>query len=448
MLNLLGVIIAFAIIIILIRKKFSFGISLILGSLIVAIFSIQETTIENIFKAFIEGTIYSYREPTKNIIVYSNDQYTVGINTTIIELALLMTLIFVLAKIMQESGAIKKLIESLRTIFSKGGILGIIPAVYGLMPVPGGALFSAPMIDEEGEKYKLNKNQKNFLNVWFRHIWFPIYPISMAMITLIALTNTYLVENHLDLNIEISFLIIANIPAFLGSILIGYYFLRKYVKKISKPVKKPIKEYSGLIFILPPIVPLIFYIILMNFGVSETRSFLIGIIFSIILLYYLLKIEKDEYINLIKKSFSLKLALAIFGIMIFREIIEASGASNEIANILQSMSIPGIALVIITPLILGALTGYNLGAIALSFPIVSSFFPSPINIVVLVAYISLIFISSLVGYLISPIHLCNVLSSDYLKTDTTRMYNMFIPAVLALLVVQIIVISFVIIAFG
>ena len=448
MLNLLGVIIAFAFIIILIRKKFSFGISLILGSFIVAIFSIKETAIENIIKAFIEGTIYSYREPSKNIILYYNDQYTIGINTTIIELALLMTLIFVLAKIMQESGAIKKLIDSLRTIFSKGGILGIIPAVYGLMPVPGGALFSAPMIDEEGDKYKLNKNQKNFLNVWFRHIWFPIYPISMAMITLIALTNTYLLEINLDLRMDISFLILANIPAFLASILIGYCFLKKYVKKISKTYKKPKKDYSGLIFILPPIIPLIFYIILMNFGVSETRSFLIGIIISIILLYYLLKIDKDEYINLIKKSLTLKLALAIFGIMIFREIIEASGASNEIANVLQSISIPGIALVIIIPLILGALTGYNLGAIGLSFPIVSSFFPSPINIVVLVGYTSLIFISSLVGYLISPIHLCNVLSSDYLKTDTTRMYNMFVPAVLALLIVQIIVISGVIVVFG
>ena len=79
---------------------------------------------------------------------------------------------------MQETGAITKLIDSLRTFFSKGGTLAVIPAVYGLMPVPGGALFSAPLIDKEGDKYKLKNNQKNFLNIWFRHIWFPIYPIS------------------------------------------------------------------------------------------------------------------------------------------------------------------------------------------------------------------------------------------------------------------------------
>jgi len=174
MLNVLGVVIAFIAIIFLIRKKFNFGLSLILGSLIVGLFSLNKIPLNNVLRAFIEGSIYSYKYPYKNIIVYSNDQIKAGINTEIIELALLMTLIYVLAKLMQETEAIKKLIDSLRTFFSKGGILGIIPAVYGLMPVPGGALFSAPMIDEEGEKYKIDKNQKNFLNIWFRHIWFPI----------------------------------------------------------------------------------------------------------------------------------------------------------------------------------------------------------------------------------------------------------------------------------
>ena len=170
MLNLIGVIFAFVLTIYLIRKKFNFGISLIFGSLIVGIFSLREVAPIEIAKGFVEATIYSYQDEQ--------------INTVTIELAILLILIYVLAKCMQETNAIKKLIDSLRTFFNKGGTLGIIPAIYGLMPVPGGALFSAPLIDKEGEKYKLNKDQKNFLNVWFRHIWFPIFPISMAMITI------------------------------------------------------------------------------------------------------------------------------------------------------------------------------------------------------------------------------------------------------------------------
>ena len=430
MLNLIGVIIAFIIVIILIRKKFNFGLSLIIGSIIVGVFSLQEIQLIDIPKAMIEASFYSFEK---------NQIYT-----STIELAILMTLIYILAKLMQETGAIKKIIESLRSVFSKGGILGIIPALYGLMPVPGGALFSAPMIDEEGEKYKLNKNQKNFLNVWFRHIWFPVYPISSAMITLILLTNTYSTEQNLGISIHISFLMLVNIPAFIAMIIIGFFYLRKYIKKPQNEVKKTKKDPTGLIYILPPILPLFFYIFLINFGFTDYRAFLIGIIFSIILLYFLLKIGQSEYIKLIKKSLTINLALAIFGIMIFRQMITVSGSDILIADTIKSLNIPVILMIVLIPLILGLLTGYNLGAVGLSFPLVSVFFPSPMDTITIVGYISLIFISSLVGYLISPIHLCNVLSSDYLKTDTTRMYKMYVPSAIITLLVQILFVTLII----
>ncbi|PNX47714.1 MAG: hypothetical protein BV457_05175 [Thermoplasmata archaeon M9B1D] len=430
MLNLIGVIIAFIIVIFLIRKKFNFGLSLIIGSIIIGVFSLQEIQLIDIPKAMIEASFYSFEK---------NQIYT-----STIELAILMTLIYILAKLMQETGAIKKIIESLRSVFSKGGILGIIPALYGLMPVPGGALFSAPMIDEEGEKYKLNKNQKNFLNVWFRHIWFPVYPISSAMITLILLTNTYSTEQNLGITIHISFLMLINIPAFIAMIIIGFFYLRKYIKKPQNEVKKTKKDPTGLIYILPPILPLFFYVLLIDFGFTEYRAFLIGIIFSIIILYFLLKIGQSEYIKLIKKSLTINLALAIFGIMIFRQMITVSGSDILIADTIKSLNIPVILMIVLIPLILGLLTGYNLGAIGLSFPLVSVFFPSSMDTTTLVGYISLIFISSLVGYLISPIHLCNVLSSDYLKTDTTRMYKMYVPSAIITLLVQILFVTLII----
>jgi uncharacterized protein len=420
MLNLFGIIIAFVIIIILIRKKFNFGLSLIFGSIIVGLFSLQEIEPIEIPKAFVQATIYSYN--------------TNQIQTDTIELALLMTLIFLLAKTMQETGAIKKLIDSLRTIFTKGGILGIIPAVYGLMPVPGGALFSAPAIDEEGEKYNLDKNQKNFLNVWFRHIWFPIYPISSAMI---------LITSSKFANYDITFLIIANIPAFLASVGIGLLYLNKFVKNSKIKDKKTKRDYNGLIYLLPPILPLLIYGILQFFKVSQIRAFLIGVILSIILVFYLTKENKKNYLNILKKSLTFNLALAIFGIMIFREMFDASQANIVLKDIIVNSSIPIFSMVIIIPLLLGILTGYNLGAVALSYPILVPFFPANIDLITLVGFSSLIFISSVVGYIISPLHLCNVLSSDYLKTDTTRMYKRYIPAALFMLIVQIIVIGFV-----
>jgi uncharacterized protein len=417
MLNLIGVTIAFVVIIFLIRKKFNFGLSLIVGSLIVGIFSLQEIQMIDIPKAIIEASFYSFK--TNQIYTYT------------IELAILMIVIYILAKLMQETGSITKIIESLRPLFSKGGVLGVIPALYGLMPVPGGALFSAPMIDEEGEKYKLNQNQKNYLNVWFRHIWFPIYPISSAMILICSVEFS---------NIEISTLMLVNIPAFLISIIIGLFFLRRFLKNNNFKAEEKIKnkDMSGLKFLLPPIIPLFIYAVLWLFGVSQIRAFLIGVVISLFLVYFLTKISFEKFINLIKKSLNFKLAIAIFGIMIFRQMISVSGADMLIADLIKASNIPTISMIVLIPLILGVLTGYNLGAVALSYPIIQPFFPQPINGITTIGLTSLIFISSVVGYLISPIHLCNVLSSDYLKTDTTRMYKMYVPSAVVMLLVQIV----------
>lgn len=411
MLNLIGVIIAFLVILLLIRRKVNFGLSLTLGSLIVGVFSLQIISPIDIPKAMIEASIYSFER--QQII------------TETLELALLMTLIYVLAKSMQETGAITRLIDSLRTFFSKGGTLAVIPAVYGLMPVPGGALFSAPLIDKEGDKYNLKNNQKNFFNIWFRHVWFPIYPISSAMILICSVKFS---------GIPIQNLIFANLPAFLGVIIIGFLFLRRLTRETVQDTTKIKKDYHGLVFILPPVIPLLFYPLKLV-GLTETRCFLLGVSVSLLILYFLVDIDTKRYTGILKKSLTGNLAIAIFGIMILREMIRISEMHVLITETMQDLAFPALLMVILIPFLLGALTGYNLGAVALSYPLVDPFFA--FTGIQLLGLTSLIFMSSLIGYLISPIHLCNVLSSEYLKTDTTRMYKMLLPAAIGVLCIQI-----------
>jgi integral membrane protein (TIGR00529 family) len=418
MLNLIGVIIAFIIILILIRKKVSFGLSLLLGSIIIGVFSLEVISLIDIPKTMIEASFYSFKE------------HQIVTSTT--ELALLMTLIFILAKCMQETGAIDILISSLRSFFSKGGTLGVIPAVYGLMPNPGGSLFSAPLVDNEGTKYNLNKDQKNFLNVWFRHIWFPIYPISQAMIIICSINFS---------NIPMGTLILANFIGFIAFVVIGIFFLRRFIGSRPKTKDKTPKNFQGLIYLLPPIVPLLFYP-LKYIGLTETRCFLLGVLVSIFLLYVLTKKDWITYGGIVKRSLTWKLAFAVFGIIIFQEMFKASQVHSLIQEMMSSVAFPAIVIIIVIPFLLGALTGSDFGALApLSYSLVAPFFS--FTGISLLGLTSLIFISSFLGYLISPIHLCNVLSSDYLKTDTTRMYKFFIPAVLATLCVQIAFVVFV-----
>jgi hypothetical protein len=235
-------------------------------------------------------------------------------------------------------------------------------------------------------------------------------------------------------NFNIYLLVAADIPAFIGSILIGTWFLKRFIKSTTPKEQQIQRDYRGLKFLLPPVLPIGFYAVLQFFGVIHIRSFLLGVGCSIILLFFLLEIDPKDYLVLVKNSLTWKLPLAIFGILIFRQMFEVSGANLLLGDIIKTLPIPALLIVILIPLILGTLTGYNLGAIALSYFLVEPFFA--FTGISIVGVTSLIFMSSLAGYLISPIHLCNVLSSEYLKTDTTRMYRVFIPAVLMLLLIQ------------
>jgi len=61
-------------------------------------------------------------------------------------------------------------------------VLSVLPAVIGLLPVAGGALMSAPMVESEAEKVQLDSSLKAYVNIWFRHTIFPVYPMAQILI--------------------------------------------------------------------------------------------------------------------------------------------------------------------------------------------------------------------------------------------------------------------------
>jgi len=418
---LLGLIFSFALVIILIRKRVNFGISLILGSILMSIFSLASASVEEVVIGFFKATIY---DANAEVFVWNT-----------IELAVLMSLIYILASVMQDTGAIARLIDSLRLIFRKGGTIAIIPAIYGLMPVPGGALFSAPAVEEEGKAFHLSISEKNFFNVWFRHVWFPIYPISSSILIMADLASISLYQ-----------LILVNSVSFFTMIIVGFIILtwktgmfpkknKEKEKRVIQNEPKTKKELSGLIFIIPPLLPLCFSV-LEYVGISLFTAFSIGVIVSMILLYFMSHVSWTDYKKYLTQAMTWKLVAVIAGIMIFREIFEVSGVNITIYSLLEQLPISPIIIIIFFPLVLGLLTGYLLSGITLSYVLLQPLF-SCVDICT-AGLVSILFMSGFIGYLVSPIHLCNVLSSEYMKTDTTRMYPLYIPASIVVLAVQLV----------
>jgi uncharacterized protein len=409
--SIIGTILAFAIIIARKHLRMSdFGLAMVVGSLVMGIFSLGRIEPGDIPKAFIEALFYSFSQNR--------------IQTDTLELALLMGLILSLARALQETGGIEKLVESLRIYLPHGETLGLIPSIYGLMPMVGGAMLSAPMIDSEGDRYGLNQHQKNFLNIWFRHMWMPVYPVSSAMI---------LVCSHAFADIPIHELISMNIPMFLAFMAIGIFLIKRFLKIVPKSTSRA-SGASGFIYFIPILAPLLVYGLLLPLNLDQKRTFMIGIVFSIALVWIFSGVSASKYAGILYRSVTINVFSAIFGIMIFRQFVEITGTSSLIANTIQAVQLPPASVVILIPFVLAVLTGYNLGAMALSYPLVESFFDA--SGFGIAGGTSLVYAAAAAGYLISPLHLCNALSSECLRTDTTRMYPYLIPATAIILLTQ------------
>ncbi len=112
--------------------------------------------------------------------------------------------------------------------------------------------------------------------------------------------------------------------------------------------------------------------------------------------------------------------------MIFRNIIVVSKSLESFSPLLQNSSFHPFLILTIVPLVLGAIIGNNLLAIGLNFILVSSILASNLYVPV----VSVLYVSSFIGYLISPLHLCTIVSSEYFKTGLIELYKYLIPSAL------------------
>ena len=87
---------------------------------------------------------------------------------------LLMINVFMIAfyvSLYRRKDIIKDLGEGLQKIFRNDVlILTMVPGIIGLLPVPGGALLSAPIVDVVGDQRGLNGSLKLFINVYINMI--------------------------------------------------------------------------------------------------------------------------------------------------------------------------------------------------------------------------------------------------------------------------------------
>ncbi|MGD8971061.1 MAG: DUF401 family protein [Desulfobacterales bacterium] len=84
----------------------------------------------------------------------SVDKPALNTHLKTLALSIIVTLILVLSHSMEVSGRMNRLLDNFRGLVRRPSLnLIVFPALMGLLPMPGGAIFSAPMVKNLGHRH-------------------------------------------------------------------------------------------------------------------------------------------------------------------------------------------------------------------------------------------------------------------------------------------------------
>lgn len=312
---------------------------------------------------------------------------------SIILLALSMGVIPLIGGVMGESGEIDHLIGNLRV--GKRAVLALSPALMGMLPMPGGALLSAPVVEKAGTG--LPNKRKVAINIWFRHLFILIYPLSPALIASAKIAG-----------LGVYNIIIWLIPGFVFALFLGWLFFLNHIKG-------EISYTSG--FSLPNLlIPLCIILLapfldftlqrLFKFPVKEIAT-IIGVSSSL-LLSLLFSTVRLSIKGIFREMRPWNFFLIIIGMFIYLNIFKVSTT----ARLFASLVLPKTALCVLVGFILGLVTGRVQLPASIVLPVYLTTYGSISLFMFSITYTSIFF-----GYIISPVHPCVSISCEYFNTQ-------------------------------
>jgi hypothetical protein len=334
-----------------------------------------------------------------------------------------------LGVLLKKYGFIELIIDKLNKVVSNKKLqLMFVPALIGLLTVPGGAIISAPFIDRIGEDLNVEKSKRAVINLVYRHISMHIMPYANGLLLVALLLPQVNVYNVIGLNFIFVFLYVT----------IGYF---TYIKDIKYEKTEIVKGNKGdNILQLAIYTSPIYFAVILN--IVFKVPFFIGVLGNI-LLVYLLRPRKSIIKDFIK-GINLNVFLTIMGVYLIQGTIGNFPEFNKMLESLLSNPNTLIASMIGISAIFGLATGFQPAALGVIIPVIGSMAISLSRMTVL-AHIA--FVWSFVGYFFSPLHLCQLFTVEYMKVKNSQVYKTYLRfiviLVIALLIENLVLLSFV-----
>lgn len=337
--------------------------------------------------------------------------YRSSVDKSGLSLILALALIMVLENLLRTTETLKKLVASLKGLLGDNRVvMGLMPAIIGILPSPGGAYFSAPLVEESSTGCEVSSERKSFINHWFRHVWEYISPLYPGFILTAAVTGV---------SYGRLFLYTAVFPVTV--VIVGVAFAFRDVKTSPAPaMERSRREDLTLAAVsFSPILASMLLVMVFKVNIAVAMIIVVTGLFA-----YFRYTPAKIYATL-KDSLSLKTLLLVLGVLIFKGMVEGSGVVRTLPAFFESSGIPVEAILFLLPFMVGLMTGIVIAYVGITLPMILPLIGGHDPDMGMLAFA---YASGFAGVMFSPVHLCLVLTKDYFKSELAPIYRlMLIP---------------------
>ncbi len=323
-------------------------------------------------------------------------------------LGLAVTIIPVIGEALERTGRMDSLMANMR--IPRRAFVGVSPALMGMLPMPGGALLSAPLVERAGGA---PSDVRAAANVWFRHALLLVYPLSASLITAAKLAD-----------LEVWQVLPYQLPALALTVGLGYvFFLRQFNGALPRTGAFSLRGLLvplGILLVAPgldfalkqlPVLP-----------VAELAT-VIGVSVSLTVALWG-RSSLGELGAMIRKAKPWRFGLIVVGMFAYLAVFRASGTPQLIADLNLSPQ----ALCVGIGLFLGLATGREQAPASIVIPI----FLATYGIMTPWAF-AVTYFAVYIGFVMSPVHPCVTVSAEYAGTTLGGLLRrMLVPSLLAL----------------
>ncbi len=331
---------------------------------------------------------------------------------------------------MDAAGMMRDLVAAVRCRIPRRAAMAVLPAVIGLLPMPGGALFSAPLVDSCDEDGTVQPRLKSKINYWFRHVWEYWWPLYPGVLLALAITK-----------LEAWQYAALMLPLTGAAVVSGYVFLLRKVHPEEVAAEPAAESAAPAAARKPPLLPLLepILVVVATYAILRVGYALlvrawpdapplnrylpmtVGIALAILWLQIRRPLGQSAWRGIVgaRKVYVLMAIVAIiriYGAFVRAELPDGTPVVEQMRLELDAAGIPPMAMIMVLPFIAGLTTGLSIGFVGAAFPVVMTLVGMDAPTGEFFAALVLAHGCGYMGMMLSPVHVCLIVTSEHFKT--------------------------------